>query len=375
MKSFTLPTLALLASVLPTAWAQTHTACNPLNTTGCPNMQALGGNATFYWNKTGISSDGKIWKKQNQGTIDWSEDAKGATFTVERSGDSPMVQSKFYMMFGRFEVVMKAAKGKGIVSSAILQSEALDEIDWEFLGSNDTHALTNYFGKGNTTSFDRGKEYEMDAPQDKFHNYTIDWTEERIQWILDDKVLRELFPKDALDGKNYPQTPMNIRMGIWAGGDVNQNDPGVVEWAGGETDFKEGPFTMTVQTIYAKDYTQGAEYSWEDMDSSGSYEKVKVINPTSKSDVLKEIQDPSGVRNNWKALSPGVKSGIIIGSLAVFGILVCLLLFCCIKQRRAGKKEHAALLADEQKEAAELQEYKKQMQSGKFGFGSHTNRV
>lgn len=355
-------------------------------------MQALGGNATFYWNKTGIPSGGKIWEKQNQGIIGWSEDAKGSTFTIERSGDSPMVASKFYMLFGRFEVIMKAAKGRGIVSSAILQSEALDEVDWEFLGQDNTHVLTNYFGKGNTTSYDRGKEYEMDEPQNKFHNYTIDWTKDRIQWWLDDKMLRELVPADALNGKNYPQTPMNIRMGIWAGGDVKNNDPGVVEWAGGETNFDDGPFTMTVQTIYAKDYTQGAEYSWDDMDASGSWEKVKVIKPEyvtafryilhfiltlnrSKSSVLKEIQDPSGIRNNWKALPTAAKSGIIIGSIVVFVILCCVMAFCCVKQRRVGKKEHALLLAEEQKEAAELLEYKRQMQSGKFGFGSHTNRV
>ncbi|KAH6643189.1 concanavalin A-like lectin/glucanase domain-containing protein [Boeremia exigua] len=360
MKSYTLSSIALLASVIPTSWAQTHTACNPLNTTGCPNMQALGSNATFYWNKTGIPTGSKVWEKQNQGVIDWSQDAGGegaATFTIERSGDSPMVQSKFYMLFGRFE------------------SEALDEIDWEFLGTNTTHVLTNYFGKGNTTSFDRGLEFKMDPPQDDYHNYTIDWTKDRIEWWLDDKLLRTLVPADALDGKNYPQTPMNVRMGVWAGGDVANNDPGVVEWAGGKTDFKEGPFTMRVKTIYAQDYTKGAEYSWEDMDASGSWEKVKVINPEEKSTVLKEIEDPSGVRNNWKALSPGAKSGIIIGSLVVFGLLCCLMAFCCVKQRRAGRREHAALLAGEQKEAAELEEYKRQMQNGKFGFGSHTNRV
>ncbi|KAJ4337735.1 hypothetical protein N0V87_004483 [Didymella glomerata] len=377
MKSFTLPTIAFLASVLPTSWAQTHTACNPLNTTGCPDMEALGGNATFFWNKTGIPTGSKVWEKQNQGSIDWSEDAQGggATFTIERSGDSPMVQSKFYMLFGRFEVVMKAAPGTGIVSSAILQSEALDEIDWEFLGTNTKQCLTNYFGKGNTSSYDRGKDFEMSAPQDDYHNYTIDWTKDRIQWWLDGKMLRELLPADALNGKNYPQTPMNIRLGVWAGGDVANNDPGVVVWAGGKTDFKDGPFTMKVQTVYAEDYTKGEKYSWADMDSSGSWEKVKVINPEKKSDVLKEIQDPSGVRNNWKALSAGAKSGIIIGALAVFGILVCLLMFCCIKQRRAGKREHAALLAGEQKEAAELEEYKRQMKGGKFGFGNNVNRV
>jgi beta-glucanase (GH16 family) len=276
MKSFALSAIAALAALLPTTLAQTHTNCNPLNTTGCPSMQALGSNATFLFNKTGISSNGKIWTKQNNGKIDWDEKG-GATFTIERTGDSPMVQSTFYMLFGRFEVIMKAAKGQGIVSSAILQSEALDEIDWEFLGSNTKHALTNYFGKGNTSAYDRGKEFEMEPPQDEFHNYTIDWTKDRIQWWLDGRMLRELLPKDALDGKNYPQTPMNVRLGIWAGGDIKNNDPGVVEWAGGQTDFKEGPFTMMVQQVYVKDYTEAKEYSWEGMDASGSWEKVKVI--------------------------------------------------------------------------------------------------
>jgi hypothetical protein len=144
MKSFALSTVAALAALLPTALAQTHTDCFPLNTTGCPSMQALGSNATFDFMKTGIPSNDKVWKKQNQGKIDWDEKG-GATFTIERSGDSPMVQSRFYMLFGRLEVIMRAAKGRGIVSSAILQSEALDEIDWEFLGSNDTHTMTNYF--------------------------------------------------------------------------------------------------------------------------------------------------------------------------------------------------------------------------------------
>ena len=34
---------------------------------------------------------------------------------------------------------------------------------------------------------------------------------------------------------------------------------------------------MTVQEVYVKDYTSAKEYSWEDMDSSGSWEKVKII--------------------------------------------------------------------------------------------------
>lgn len=142
MKTSTASTLALLAVLVPTTLAQTHTLCNPLNTTGCPPMQALGGNATFDFTKTGIPTNEKVWLKTNRGKIDWVE--KGATFTVERSGDAPTASTKFYMLFGRLEVVMKVATGKGIISSAILQSEALDEIDFEWKGSN-ASILTNYF--------------------------------------------------------------------------------------------------------------------------------------------------------------------------------------------------------------------------------------
>jgi outer membrane biogenesis lipoprotein LolB len=59
-----------------------------------------------------------------------------------------------------------------------------------------------------------------------------------------------------------------------------------------------------------------------------------------------------------------------LGAAAIAALAI---MFCCIKQRRAGKKEAQALLTQEQKEAAELSEYKSQMQAGKFGFGS--NRV
>lgn len=96
------------------------------------------------------------------------------------------------------------------------------------------------------------------------------------------------------------------------------------------------------------------------------------------------------MRNRWAALPHGARIGIIAGALGAFAIAVLAiskqhpridifkadeltraLVFCCIKQRRTGRKEHQALLAVEQKEAAELQEYKIQMQSGKFGFGNN----
>lgn len=48
-------------------------------------------------------------------------------------------------LFGNFEVKMKAAGGRGIVSSIVLQSDVLDEVDWEFIGGEDYRVQSNYF--------------------------------------------------------------------------------------------------------------------------------------------------------------------------------------------------------------------------------------
>lgn len=206
---FALPAVALLTALLPCTLAQTFTKCNPTKEKGCPDMPALGGNATFYFNDTLYD---KLWTKTNQGDAKWS--TKGATFTVERTMDSPHLISKFYMLFGRMTVIMKAAPGRGIISSAILQSETLDEIDWEFKGDSAT-AMTTYFGKGNNKTEGRGKDFDMEegenSPQNSFHNYTVDWTKERLQWWIDGEMKRELKKEEANGGKDYPQTPM-VRM-------------------------------------------------------------------------------------------------------------------------------------------------------------------
>ncbi|KAF2713534.1 glycoside hydrolase family 16 protein [Pleomassaria siparia CBS 279.74] len=364
MVSSTLSAVALLAAFLPTALAQTYTACNPLNQTGCPNMPALGANATFNFNETWNTD---IWTKANQGTVERTD--KGTYFKVARSGDSAQLKSKFYMLFGRLEIVLKAAPGVGIVSSAILQSECLDEIDWEFLGVNNTRTYTNYYGKGNMTDLTRGKDYESDATQDDFHNYTIDWTKDRIQWWMDGKMLRQLNEDEALGGKNYPQTPMNIRIGAWAGGDPAKNSKGTVEWAGGEVDFSKGPFSMVIQDVYAQDYTSAKEYSWADMDSSGDWEKVKVIE--GKSEAIETIEQPHGVRNRFGALSKNAKIGIAVGVVGFFLIAGLLGLAYFIKQRRAGRREFLAYQAQQDKENADLLQYKQEatgpMRNGGYG--------
>lgn len=176
-------------------------------------------------------------------------------------------------MFGKVECTMKAAPGVGIVSSLVLQSDTLDEIDLEWLGADDSEIQTNYFGKGNVTSYNRGAFHPNPNNQGEFITYTIDWTAEQIVFSIGDKVIRVLTPAEA-DESQYPQTPMQIRLGSWSGGDPS-NPPGTIAWARGPTDYSQGPFTMTVQSIAVTDYSTGTQYKYGD--TSGSWESIEAV--------------------------------------------------------------------------------------------------
>jgi hypothetical protein len=134
----------------------------------------------------------------------------------------------------------------------------------------------NYFGKGNTTTYDRMIPATIGNGMTDFHTYALNWTAESLTWLIDDAPIRTLNYADANGGKNFPQTPSTVRIGIWAGGD-SSNSKGTIEWAGGETDYSKAPFTMSVETVKITNYSPGTEYKWTD--KTGSFESIEVIEP------------------------------------------------------------------------------------------------
>ncbi|KAJ4352182.1 uncharacterized protein N0V89_007529 [Didymosphaeria variabile] len=246
--------------------AQTWSQCNPMEKE-CDNNPAIA--KTFESNF-----------KSGEGALKgWQQTAKGAEFTdegilfsVKKTGDAPTIQSDGYLHFGYVEVTMKAARGAGIVSSIVLESDDLDEVDWEFIGSDATHAQMNYFGKGNTTVYDRMIMADV-ASIEEVHRYALNWTSDALTWLIDDAPVRTLNYGDANGGKNFPQTPCNVRIGIWAGGD--SKDQGTRDWAGGKVDYSQAPFNQVVEKVKITNYSPGKEYEWTD--KSGSFESIKVI--------------------------------------------------------------------------------------------------
>ena len=76
---------------------------------------------------TTLDTSQGVWNNTGPG-ISYSD--KFATFTINQKGDAPTIQSNFYIFWGSVSVIMKASSGQGIVSSIVLESDDLDEIDW-----------------------------------------------------------------------------------------------------------------------------------------------------------------------------------------------------------------------------------------------------
>jgi beta-glucanase (GH16 family) len=205
----------------------------------------------------------------------------GAVFTIEKETDAPTIASKKYIFFGSLSVITRAAPGTGIVSSIVLQSADLDEIDWEWLGGNKASVQTNYFGKGDTSTYDRSASHPVTNPQDTFYNYTIDWTPDYLRWYIDGAMIREVTYASAKGGSTFPQSPCQVKLGSWVGGKA-VNGQGTVDWAGGLTDFTKGPFHAYYKSIVVTDYHKGAaSYVWPDVPAGtrgdGSWQKMKVV--------------------------------------------------------------------------------------------------
>ncbi|KAE8371883.1 concanavalin A-like lectin/glucanase domain-containing protein [Aspergillus bertholletiae] len=266
---------AAVALVAQLCTAQTYTSCNPLKKT-CPSDAGLV-NYTLSTDFTSGDSAFKYWNTTS-GTV--TSTSLGAEFSIKESGDAPTIQSEFYIFFGYVEMKMRAANGTGIISTLVLESDDLDEIDWEQVSTYDTQIQTNYFGKGNTTSYDRATTVTVSTPEETFHTYAVNWTSSKIEWLVDGSVVRTLNYADALDGENYPQTPCRIKIGIWAGGD-SSNSEGTIEWAGGETDYDDSPFTMYVESIKVINYNPAKSYTYTD--KTGSYTSIKSSNTSTAS--------------------------------------------------------------------------------------------
>ncbi|KAM0715754.1 hypothetical protein Q7P37_008268 [Cladosporium fusiforme] len=355
----TVATAALLATQ---AFAQTHSDCNPTKGDKCPDNPALGTVFDYKFNDSMAEMDSRYFNvTAGAKLIDFNKE--GTEFAMYKHGDSVTVKTNFYIFYGRVEAIIQAAPGQGVISSVNLLSDDLDEIDWEVLGGVTNEVYNNYYGKGDREQ-SNGEEPELSNAQGDYYNYTIIWTEEKLEFWLNEKNVRTV---EAGKPGDYPQTPCFINLSLWAGGDP-ENEPGVIEWAGGETDYDKGPYVMKIKSLYVEDGHQNAT-SYKYTDESGSHDSIEVTDGESEVyKALNELSTTQKAEKKWTGLSQTAK--IAIGA-SVGGVVILVALiytFVCITQRKKGRTERELHDKEWAAHEDELAAYRQKMARGDFAI-------
>lgn len=180
---------------------------------------------------------------------------------------------------------MQIANGTGLVTAAVLYSDDADEIDLEFSGSNfgagpsNGKLQTNVFAKGMTGNYDRGTIQNIQPPQTGFHTYSMDWTPDKIDWIVDGVTLFTHKNTGQKTGNyQFPQTPSRLHVGMWDAGDPDTAG-GTRNWAGGYTDYSKTPYTAYLKWVKISTPYPCKAWKYPD-DFSGSWSDVKCTNET-----------------------------------------------------------------------------------------------
>lgn len=208
---------------------------------------------TYYFNKdtVALNPDRDGFKPTTEWGVTWMGKGDNVRLTNEgmevrmlRSdkrgadgryyGVGAVVTSKRLWRRGKITARMRIGpkQAPGVVTSFISMSKIGDEIDFEWLAGKDGNSVTvNWFARG-IAEYGRDSVCPVNDVRYSFHDYTVEWTADRITWSIDGNVCKSIskwdYPRPY--GHLFPEQNPNIQFGIWDGGMGAQ---GTRDWAGG----------------------------------------------------------------------------------------------------------------------------------------------
>lgn len=145
----------------------------------------------------------------------------GAGHTAKDFVSAQLQRRKWYG-YGRYEVVMRPARGDGVISAFYLYTgahfgDSHEEIDVKFLGNDPNSIQFNRIRDGAPLSEPPLVDLGFDAAE-KPRLYAIEWTEESVAWFIGETEAFRIS-----DANMVPRPPAKIYLDLWAGGKRQAN--------------------------------------------------------------------------------------------------------------------------------------------------------
>jgi beta-glucanase (GH16 family) len=229
--------------------------CQDANHTFADNSMILANATEFDGNSTQYD-----WVLDKGNIVNTNSSGGELEMILTESNGGTRLSSTRYVHYGTITARVKTSHWAGVVTAFITMSSIKDEIDWEWPGDQTSQAQTNYFWQGVIPPTTAGQtEKGLTDTSNNYHEYTIDWQQDALNFLIDGQNVRTLKASDAMNGgvSQFPNTPSRIQLSLWPAG-ISSSAPGTVQWAGGMINWNDpdyvsaGRFSATVSSVSVK---------------------------------------------------------------------------------------------------------------------------
>lgn len=240
--------------------------------------------------------------------------------TLSEENNGTLLTSTRYVHYGQITARMKTGRWGGVVTAFITMSDIKDEIDWEFPGNQTTEGQTNYFWQGYVPAQTAGQTTgNLTDTYSNYHDYTFDWQEDTLTWLVDGNVVRTLTRAEVTDNSTglsrFPSTPSRIEFSLWPAG-ISSEPEGTVEWAGGMINWDD-PDYEAAGHFYA--YLDSVSITCADQASANITSYVYGSNSSAYT--------PTVNLSNETTIESGAVASVAVSAKWAFGVTAVAMLF------------------------------------------------
>ncbi|TYP99304.1 glycosyl hydrolase family 16 [Tenacibaculum adriaticum] len=192
---------------------------------GCPNICGWGNNEAQFYTKEN--------HKVKNGLLVISAKYDGTKYTSTRI----TTKDKKQFQYGRIEARAKLPKGSGLWPAFWMLGANISEVGWpkcgeidilEYVGKEPNYVFTSLHTQASHGNTINTKKTKIDAIEEGFHIYGIDWTKDKIAFYIDSNLVYTFQPQNK-DENIWPYNQpfyfiINLAIGGNFGGPAIDNE-------------------------------------------------------------------------------------------------------------------------------------------------------